>query len=146
VTASTDDLGDLFVEGVGEADVADYSSFEERKRPDPFGAINDLIRNHEISRLDLLSQASDGRKGDHTSHTETPQSGDVGTVRDLVRGELVVEAVAREEGDGGVVVLEDGDGGGGGTPGCLYVELGDGDEAFEGLEAGAAYDGYVDGT
>lgn len=58
----------------------------------------------------------------------------------------MVEAVAREEGDGGVVVLEDGDGGGGGTPGCLYVELGDGDEAFEGLEAGAAYDGYVDGT
>lgn len=69
-----------------------------------------------------------------------------------MRGQFVVEAVAREESDGGRLagggggVVEDGDGRGGGAPGGGGVEACDGREVCEGLEAGAAYDGDTDGV
>lgn len=54
--------------------------------------------------------------------------------------------MAREEGDGRGVVLEDEDRGGWGAPGGRGGQGGDGGEAGEGGEAGAAYDGDADGV
>lgn len=58
--------------------------------------------------------------------------------------ELVVETVAREERDVGVLVGEDGDRGRGLAPGRDWGDCGDGGEALEVAEAGAADDGDVD--
>ena len=65
--------------------------------------------------------------------------------------DLVVQAVTREEGDGdgGAAaggVVQDSDGRGGTAPGGCWVERGDGGEAWEGLQAGAANYGDGDGT
>lgn len=126
--------------------MSDDSTLEERERPHALGAINDLVRDDEISRLDLLLQTADGGEGNDAAHAEGAQSGDVGAVGHLVRCEAVVGAVAREEGDGGRFVAEDRDGGGGHSPWRGDVEGGDGGVAFELLEAGAADHGDVDFT
>lgn len=73
------------------------------------------------------------------------QGGDVGAVGDLVGRELVVQAVAGEEGDIDAVVGEDGDGRGGMAPGGEGVDEGDGLVAVELGEAGAADDSNVNG-
>lgn len=54
--------------------------------------------------------------------------------------------MAREEGDGHVVVREDVDGCGGGAPWGLRVDGCDGRVAWEGLETGAANYGDEDGA
>ena len=46
-------------------------------------------------------------------------------------------AVAREEGDGDIVVREDMDGGGWGAPGSSWIDRRDGDVAWKLLEASA---------
>lgn len=58
--------------------------------------------------------------------------------------ELVVFAVAREEGDGDAIVLEDLQGGRGVAPWCEGVNRRDGVVAFDLGEAGAADHGDVD--
>jgi hypothetical protein len=122
------------------------AALEKRKRSHPLGAVDDLIWYHKVARLDLLLQGADGAEGDDAAHAERAEGGDVGAVRHFVRRERVVRAVAGEEGDGDRIVGEDGDGRGGSAPGGGGREGGDRGEAFEVLEAGAADDGYVDGS
>jgi hypothetical protein len=122
------------------------AALEKRKRSHPLGAVDDLIRHHKVAWLDLLLQGADGAEGDDAAHAEGAEGGDVGAVRHFMRRERVVRAVAGEEGDGDRIVREDGDGRGGGSPGGGWSEGGDGGEAFEVLKAGAADDGYVDGS
>jgi hypothetical protein len=154
-------LADFGIEGVGEAYMAYYALFEERewsytyittssaliplqalaasgRSNSTFRTINNLIWHHEIPRLNLLPQTAHSTKRNNRPDANTPQRRNICTVGYFVRRVLVVETVAGEEGDGGVVVREDVDGGGGVAPGGQWVECCDGDVAGEGLQAGAA--------
>lgn len=73
---------------------------EERERADSLGAINDLIWDDEISRLDLFLQATNSRESDNGSNAERTECGNVSTSRHFVWSMFVVQAVASEEGDG----------------------------------------------
>lgn len=56
---------------------------EEGARSDALGPVNDLVRNDEVSRSDLLSERSDGREGDDGLDTDALEGGDVGSGGDL---------------------------------------------------------------
>lgn len=69
MSASPHDLGDAFIERVRERDVSDSSALEESPWPEALGAINHLVWDDEIARLDLLLQAPNGREGDDGTDT-----------------------------------------------------------------------------
>ena len=140
-----DDIGQLGVERIREADVPDEPLLEEGEGADALGAVDDLVRHDKVHGLDLLLQRADGGEGDDGAHADVAQGGDVGAVGHLVRRELVVHAVARDEGDVVAVVLEDLHRRRREAPGRLRAERGDGDEALELAEARAADDADVDG-
>jgi hypothetical protein len=150
--ALANQLRQPLVERIPKRDVSDEASLEEGKGADALCAVDDLVGNDEVPRFDLLPQGAHGGKGNDGADAEAAQRGDVGAGGHFVGGELVVEAVAGEEGDGealsgrGGRVQEDGDGRGGEAPGRGGVEGGDVLEVREVLEAGAADDGDVDGV
>jgi hypothetical protein len=123
VTALADNLGDTLIEGVTKGNVGDNTTLEVGPRPNTLGAVNDLVGDNKVTRLNLLLKTADGGEGDDAANTDRAQSGDVGTSRDLVGCDLVVGAVAAQERDGNglvivlTLVVQDGDGGGGFTPG-----------------------------
>lgn len=137
-------LGDCLIERIGKPDVAHDAAVEKGEWADALGAVDDLVWDDEVARLDVLLQRADGGEGDDAAHAEGAERRDVGAVRDLMGRERVVCAVAREEGNHGVAVGEDGDRGGGGAPRCRNVQGGDWGVALELLEASAADDGDVD--
>ena len=105
-----DNLSELAIEGVSKADVTDDTALEEGERADALGAVDDLIRDNKVHGLDLLLERAYGGEGDDGSDADVTQGRDVGAVGDLVRRELVVDAMAGQEGDIVVVVSEDLDG------------------------------------
>jgi hypothetical protein len=145
------DLGQARVEGVAEADVADHAALEEGKGPDALCAVDGLVGHHEVARAHVLLQRADGGEGDDGADADAPQRGHVGAVPDLMRGELVVQAVAREEGHGhglarrGRGMVQDGDGRRRLAPRRVDLERGGEGEAGQRLDARAADDGNVDG-
>jgi len=137
-------LRDTLIKWICKTHMSHHSTLEKCKRPHAFRAVDNLIRHHEVPRLDLFLQGANGAEGYDAAHPEGAERGDVGAVGHFMRGERVVDAVAGEEGDRHRVVMEDGDGGGGLAPGSGHREGGNGGEAFELLQAGAADDSYVD--
>lgn len=90
----THHLRDALVKGVGKGDVGDHAALEVRPRPHALGPVDDLVRHDKVARLDRLLETADGREGDDAAHADGAQGGDVRAGWDLVRGELVVRAVA----------------------------------------------------
>jgi len=123
VSAFPDDPGDTFIEGVTKGNVGNHTALEVGPRPDTLGAVNDLVGDDKVTGLDGLLEAAHGGECDDAADTDGAQSGDVGTGRDLVRGDLVVQAVTAQERDGNglaivlALVMQDGNRGGGFTPG-----------------------------
>lgn len=150
VPTSLDNLRETSVKGIGESNMTYHTALEKGKRPHALGAIDDLIRHNKVPRLDLLLQTADRGKRNDGPDTQTPQGGDVGAIRHLVRRKLVVETMARDEGDGdglsaaGGGVVEDADGGGGLAPRRVDVQTCDMCEARERLQSGTANDGDWD--
>lgn len=144
--AAPDDVGNLGVVGVGEGDVADEAVLEEGEGAVALGAVDDLVRDDEVHGADLLAQGADGGEADDGAHAQRPQGGDVGAGGDLVRRELVVLAVAGQEGDGHAAVFEDQDRRRRITPGRQRVYACDGHVAVDLVEPGAADDGDLDGS
>lgn len=142
--ALLDDIDNLAVKRVAKGDVADEAALEEGEGADALGAVDDLVGDHKVHGLDLLLEGADGAEGDDAAHANVPQGGDVGAGGHLVRRELVVGAVAGEEGNRDAVVLEDEDRGRGLAPGRLGVQLGDGRVAIDLVEASTANDGDMD--
>lgn len=134
----------LRIERIRKADMANEPLLEEGKGAHALCAVDDLVGHDKVHGPDGLLQRADGAEGDDAAHADVAQGGDVCAGGDLVRGELVVLAVAREEGDGDAVVLEDLQGRGRVAPGRERVDGGDGGVAFDLREACAAYHGDVD--
>lgn len=151
VSAFADHLGNTLIEGIAEGNVCDNTPLEEGPRPEPLGAVNDLIRHDEIARLDLLLQTTDGGESNNASDADGAQSGNVRAGRDLVGSQLVVQAVSAQEGNGDglgivlAVVVQDGDRGRGLTPGRRDGERGNLSETWEFAQSGAADHGDRDG-
>ncbi|KAK0935574.1 hypothetical protein LTR29_012887 [Friedmanniomyces endolithicus] len=139
------------LKGIRETHVAYPTPLEKSERSDPLRAVDNLVRDDKVAGFDLLLQATDCAESDDGADTEAAEGGDVGAVGDFVGRELMVQAVAGDEGDGdwfgagGGGVVEDGDWGGGGAPGGVELEGCDVGEAAYGLEAGAADYCDVDG-
>lgn len=116
VPARPHNFGHALIERVRKANVRDGTALEECKWPDTLGPIDHLVRDDEVAGLDLLLQTADGREGDDGAHADGSQGGDVRTGGDLMGRDLVVQAVAAEEGHGELLavvrtlVVEDGDG------------------------------------
>lgn len=134
--AGLDNGGQLGVEGVGEANVADEALLEECEGAHALCAVDDLVGDDKVHGLDMLLEGADGTEGDDAAHADVPQGGDVGARGHLMGRELVVGAVAREEGDGHAVVLEDLDRGRGVAPWRQGVDGRDGHVAIDLGEAG----------
>jgi len=151
VSALLHDGGERWVEGVGETDVRDHSSFKESEGPDTLCAIYDLIRDDEISWLNRFLQASDGGESYDGSYSQMSQGGDVGAGGYLVGRKFVVQAMAGDEGYGDWFscgwggMVEDGDRGGRRAPGGCGCEGRDVGEVCEVLQAGAADYCYMNG-
>lgn len=72
VSASPDHLGDPLVKWVTEGDVSNCTSLKEGEWPDSLRSINNLIRNDEVTRLDVLLQTAYGGEGDDGPHADGP--------------------------------------------------------------------------
>lgn len=92
----------LLVKGVCKANMANHTLLKESERTNALGTINNLVRHHEVPGLDLLLQTSHRRERNNGSHTQRAQSSNVGTGGNLVRCNLMVQSMAREESDGDV--------------------------------------------
>lgn len=144
------DVADTLVERIRKRHMDHEPILEEGVRSDPLGAVDDLIRHHEVAGLDLLGETARGAERDDTPNAEFPQGGDVGAHGDLRRVEFVVRAVAREKGHGdrfagrGRRVFEDRDGRRRRAPGCVDVQDGRFVEVWEVVETSAADHGDVD--
>lgn len=90
VPASPHDLSNALIERIRKGNMRDGTPLEERPRPEPLRPIDDLVRDHEIARFDVLLQASDGGEGDDSPHADRAQGGNIGTGRNLVRRKLMV--------------------------------------------------------
>lgn len=77
-----------------------HPTLEEGPGSDAFGAIDDLIGHHKVTRSDFLLETSHGGESNDGAHAERAKRGYVGAGGDLVGCELVVQAVSGEEGDG----------------------------------------------
>lgn len=143
--AELDHVRKLFVEGVRKPDVPHNPVLEEGERADALGPVNDLVGNDEVHGLDLLAEGPDGGEGDDAADADGPQSGDVGARWHLMRGDLVVDAVASEEGYGDAIVPGNEDGRRGEAPRRGRVDRGYGLKAGDAAEASPAYYGDVDG-
>lgn len=129
----------------------DKPVLKERVGPDPLGAIDGLVRDDEIPRLDLLRERSRRGERDDAPHPDVAECGDIGPHGDLGGEEFVEGSVAGEESDGDGVaggrgrVFEDGDGRRRGPPGRGDGEDGGFVEARESVQASAAYHADVYG-
>lgn len=152
VSTGSHHLGDTLVERVAKRHVADDTPLEERERSDTLGAINDLIRDHKVAGLDLLLQATDGGEGNDGADANGAERGNVGAGRNLMRGNLVMQAMATQESDcDGLVVMaalvvQDGDRRGRLSPGGRDVERGDLREPRKLPETSSTDDGDADGV
>lgn len=145
LSTGLDNLCEVAIEGVGKTNMTNHSLLEESERSDAFGAIDDLIREDEVHRLDLLLQGADGSESDNAAHTDMTQGGYVGTVGDLMRCKLMVNAMASKEGNIGSLVGKNLNRGRRGAPRCDGVQSSDRLEAFKLAQASAANHSNVNG-
>ena len=99
VAAPAHDACERLVERVREGDVADDAGVEEGEGPDPLRAVDDLVRDDEVARLDRFAQRADGAEGDDGADAKGAQGSDVGAGGDFVGREFVVQAVTGKECD-----------------------------------------------
>lgn len=103
VTKLSHNSTELLVEGVGKANMANHTLLEEGEGTNTLSTVNDLVGHDKVAGLDLLLQTANSREGDDGTDTERAKSGNVGASRDLMRSNLMVQTVTRQESDGDVL-------------------------------------------
>src|ERR1700674_2459151 len=84
------------------ADVYDLGSAVEEAVCAAAGAIDELVANDELARLDVRLKAPGRRRRNHSRDPDRLQGPKVGSVVDRRRGQCVLAAMARDERDGAV--------------------------------------------
>ena len=84
--------------GVGRGDVRRLRAVVERVRA-AARAVDELVADDELAQLELGLERARGVRADDPADAELPHRPDVRPVRDRVRRQLVLAAVAREERD-----------------------------------------------
>ena len=97
-------VAELGAVGVGEGHVAEHGTVEEGVGAAP-RAVDELVADDQFSRMDVLAQRSGGEGADHPAHAELVEGPQVGPRVHAMGRELVVQAVAGEEGDATVADL-----------------------------------------
>ncbi len=82
---------------IGKACMCYDSVSEEGVAPDPFGAVNELIRNHDMAGGDGIFQRTDRRNRDDLLDTQLLHAVDIGAVVDLGRQQAVPASVTRQK-------------------------------------------------
>ena len=82
---------------IRHTDMDDQAVPEERPGP-AVGAIEELIRNQNVQRLDVLLHAAHGRGGEDPFRSEQLEAKDVGAEVELGRHQGMPPAVTRQEG------------------------------------------------
>lgn len=132
------------IKGISETNMTNNAALEEGERTDTLGAINDLVGHDKVHRLNILPQRANSGEGNYASYANMSQGSNVGSVGDLVRRKLVVNAMPCEEGNVDAVVSENVNRRRWRTPRCDWVKSGDGLEALELRKTRTANDGDVD--
>lgn len=138
------DFGNIFVERVAKRHVAYHSTFEECKRPHTLCAVNNLIWDHKIPRLDHFLQTTNRRKGNDCSDTDASQRRDIGSIRYFMRRNLMVRSMPTQKCDGHVRagdagwMVQDGNWRGRLAPGSIDIERSELCEPGEILQARAS--------
>lgn len=96
-SASYDDSRKSFIKRVCKGNMALDASLKERKRSDPLGAIDDLIRDDKVPRLDVLPQTAHCRKGDDGPDAQGSECGDIRSAWYLVRCDLMMQTMSCQE-------------------------------------------------
>jgi hypothetical protein len=123
VPALANNLGDTLIEGVTEGNVSNDTTLEESPWANTLGAINNLVRNDKVARLDLLLETANSGEGNDATDANGTEGSNIGAGRDLMGSDLVVGAVAAQKGNGNdlaivlALVVQNGDGRGGVAPG-----------------------------
>ena len=130
----------IVTERIRHRDVADDAVTEEGGRPDPLGAVEQLVGHDHLARLDVFLHDADGTHGQHVRHFELLEGVDVGSGIDLRRHDPVPPAVSRQEEHGTVVDAGVDDAVGGTAEGGFDVVLADDVGAFHLVDPRAADD------
>ena len=114
------------------------STVAEERRRTAARAVDELVRDHHVQRLDVLAQAADGADGDDELDAELLEGPDVRAGGHLGWKKAVPDAVPRQERDALAVQRADGDGVAGRAVRCVDPQLLDVGEAVHLVEAAAA--------
>lgn len=151
VSALAHHLGNTLIKWVTEGDVGNNAPLEESPRAHALGAINDLVRDDKVAGLDFLLQTANGGESDHAADTDGAQGCDISASGNLMRSNLMVQAVAAQEGDSDnlvvvlTLVVQNSDRRGRDAPGGCDVQRGHLSEARQFTQTGAANDSDGDG-
>lgn len=152
VSAGSHNLGNALIERIRKRNVSHNTLLKERPRTESLSPVNDLVRHHKVPGLDFLLQATDSREGDDGPDTDGTQGSDVRTSGDLMRCQLMVEAMATEECDrdelagSRALVVKNGNRRGGVTPRRGNLETGNLREAREFAKTGTTDNSDSDGV
>lgn len=70
VSALAHDLGNALIERVAERDMGNHTALEVGPWPHTLGAINHLVRDDKVARLDVLLETADGGEGNDAAHAD----------------------------------------------------------------------------
>lgn len=68
--ASLDNVGKACIERISEPNVSDYTTLEKGERSDALCAIDGLVREHKVHRLNLLLQRTDSGESNNGSNAD----------------------------------------------------------------------------
>jgi hypothetical protein len=68
--AGLDNIGKTGIKGIGKSNVSNYAALEKGERSDALCAIDGLVREHKVHRLDLLLQRADSGESNNGSDAD----------------------------------------------------------------------------
>jgi hypothetical protein len=69
-SASLDNIGKTCIKRISEPNVSNHTALEKGEGSDALCAIDGLVREHKVHRLDLLLQGTDGGEGNNRSNAD----------------------------------------------------------------------------
>ena len=139
-------LSQLITNGVSKSDVGHDATAEEGMLDRALGAVDELIHQHDVARLELGLQRAHGADANDPLHAELLHRPEVGPVVELARQDPVAACVARQKHHLTASQFAREKGVGGIPKGSLHLHPLLPSEAFDGIESAAADDADAMGS